>query len=109
MNGEINKLVDEIIKQDSLPGRNSALTDETIQELREKTSVEDVEAAALLAGVNETYINDALEALGLSDVEAGSDDITALFGFGDDEIIGGLPSDYIPREPTARRSVQNIC
>ena len=51
MNEEINKLVDEIIKQDSLPGRNSALTDETIQELREKTSVEDVKAAALLAGV----------------------------------------------------------
>jgi len=35
------------------------------------------------------------------DTQVESDDITALFGLGDDDIIGGLPSDYIPREPTA--------
>ena len=35
------------------------------------------------------------------DTSVDSDDITALFGLGDNDIIGGLPSDYIPRESTA--------
>jgi len=101
MNEDVNKFVDELVKQLELPGRNTSISDDLIADLKSKATVEDARAAATIAEIDVTIINDALEAVGMSDLEAGSDDITALFGFGDDEIIGGLPSDYIPREPTA--------
>ena len=101
MNEDVNKFVDELVKQLELPGRNTSISDDLIADLKSKATVEDARAAATIAEIDITIINDALEAVGMSDLEAGSDDITALFGFGDDDIIGGLPSDYIPREPTA--------
>jgi len=101
MNEDVNKFVDELVKQLELPGRNTSISDDLIAELKSKATVEDATAAATIKDIDPTIINDALEAVGIMDTSVESDDITALFGLGDDDIIGGLPSDYIPREPTA--------
>lgn len=101
MNEDVNKFVDELVKQLELPGRNTSISDDLIAELKSKATVEDATAAATIKDIDPTIINDALEAVGFMDTQVESDDITALFGLGDDDIIGGLPSDYIPREPTA--------
>ena len=101
MNEDVNKFVDELVKQLELPGRNTSISDDLIAELKSKATVEDATAAATIKEIDVTIINDALEAVGLMDTSVESDDITALFGLGDNDIIGGLPSDYIPREPTA--------
>ena len=101
MNEDVNKFVDELVKQLELPGRNTSISDDLIAELKSKATVEDAKAAATIKEIDVTIINDALEAVGFMDTQVESDDITALFGLGDDDIIGGLPSDYIPREPTA--------
>jgi len=101
MNEDVNKFVDELVKQLELPGRNTSISDDLIAELKSKATVEDATAAATIKEIDVTIINDALEAVGLMDTSVESDDITALFGLGDNDIIGGLPSDYIPRESTA--------
>tara|TARA_R110002012_G_scaffold130008_2_gene282460 strand:- start:877 stop:1845 length:969 start_codon:yes stop_codon:yes gene_type:complete len=101
MNEDVNKFVDELVKQLELPGRNTSISDDLIAELKSKATVEDATAAATIKDIDPTIINDALEAVGIMDTSVESDDITALFGLGDNDIIGGLPSDYIPRESTA--------
>ena len=97
MNEDVNKFVDELVNQLELPGRNTSISDDLIAELKSKATVEDATAAATIKEIDVTIINDALEAVGLMDTSVESDDITALFGLGDNDIIGGLPSDYIPR------------
>lgn len=101
MNEDVNKFVDELVKQLELPGRNTSISDDLIAELKSKATIEDATATATIQDIDRTIINDALEAVGLMDTSVDSDDITALFGFGDDDIIGGLPSDYIPKDAMA--------
>ena len=105
MNEDVNRLVVELEKQegDRLPGTNRIFDESDFIEMKTMSSVSDVKAFALTKGLDAGKFNSATIATGLQDVEV-EQDYGSLFNFGfDDEpdIIGGLPSDYTPRNPTA--------
>lgn len=101
MNEDVNKLVAELESQeaDRLPGTNKIFDENDFIEMKAMSSVEDVKAFAVSKGLDSSKFNSALIATGLEDVEA-SEDIGALFGFTDSDLIGGLPNDYVPRNPS---------
>lgn len=89
MNEDVNKLVAELESQeaDRLPGTNKIFDENDFIEMKAMSSVEDVKAFAVSKGLDSSKFNSALIATGLEDVEA-SEDIGALFGFTDSDLIG---------------------
>lgn len=101
---DIDKFVQAIIQQDTLPGANPIFDESDIQQMKNMTTVDDVQAFAITKGLDAAKVNNALIDAGLEFGTGGVDDfdIAGLFGFGADAlpgIIGGLPSDYSPRNP----------
>lgn len=101
---DIDKFVQAIIQQDTLPGANSIFDENDIQQMKNMATVDDVQAFAITKGLDAAKVNNALIDAGLEFGTGGIDDfdIAGLFGFGADAlpgIIGGLPSDYTPRNP----------
>lgn len=101
---DIDKFVQAIIQQDTLPGANPIFDENDIQQMKNMTTVDDVQAFAITKGLDAAKVNNALIDAGLEFGTGGVDDfdIAGLFGFGADAlpgIIGGLPSDYSPRNP----------
>ena len=97
---DVDRLVQAIVEQDTLAGQNPILTEEDIQQMKLMGTTDDVQNYAISKGIASAKVNSALISSG---IEASADplgDITGLFGFGtEDSIIGGLPSDYTPRNP----------
>ena len=101
---DIDKFVQALVEQDTLPGTNSLLDENDIQQMKNMATVDDVQAFAITKGLDAAKVNNALIDAGLEFGTGGIDDfdIAGLFGFGADAlpgIIGGLPSDYSPRNP----------
>jgi hypothetical protein len=101
---DIDKFVQAIIQQDTLPGANSIFDENDIQQMKNMATVDDVQAFAITKGLDAAKVNNALIDAGLEFGTGGVNDfdIAGLFGFGADAlpgIIGGLPSDYSPRNP----------
>ena len=57
MNEDVNKFVDELVKQLELPGRNTSISDDLIADLKSKATVEDARAAATIAEIDVTIIS----------------------------------------------------
>ena len=97
---DVDRLVQAIVEQDTLAGQNPILTEEDIQQMKLMGTTDDVQNYAISKKISRAKVNSALISSG---IEASADplgDITGLFGFGtEDSIIGGLPSDYTPRNP----------
>ena len=97
---DVDRLVQAIVEQDTLAGQNPILTEEDIQQMKLMGTTDDVQNYAISKNISRAKVNSALISSG---IEASADplgDITGLFGFGtEDSIIGGLPSDYTPRNP----------
>jgi hypothetical protein len=102
---DIDKFVQALVEQDTLPGTNSLLDENDIQEMKMMATIDDIQAYAIAtAGLTVGQINNALINAGLETGAGGIDDfdVAGLFGFGADAlpgIIGGLPSSYTPRNP----------
>ena len=101
---DIDKLIQSLVEQDSLAGQNPILTENDIQEMKMMSTVDDVQAFAITKGIDAAKVNNALINAGLEFGSGGLDDfdVAGLFGFGAEAlpgIIGGLPSDYTPRNP----------
>jgi hypothetical protein len=95
---DIDKLVQAIVEQDTLAGQDPKLTEEDIQQMKLMGTTDDVQQFAISKGIPSAKVNSALISSGLDASPLG--DITGLFGFGtENSIIGGLPSDYTPRNP----------
>jgi len=104
MNEDVNKFVQALIQQDNLPGANPIFSENDIQQMKNMTTVDDVQAFAITKNLDAAKVNNALIDAGLEFGAGGVDDfdIAGLFGFGADAlpgIIGGLPSSYTPRNP----------
>ena len=104
MNEDVNKFVQALIQQDTLPGANPIFSENDIQQMKNMATVDDVQAFAITKNLDAAKVNNALIDAGLEFGTGGVDDfdIAGLFGFGADAlpgIIGGLPSDYSPRNP----------
>jgi hypothetical protein len=104
MNEDVNKFVQALIQQDNLPGANPIFSENDIQQMKNMATVDDVQAFAITKNLDAAKVNNALIDAGLEFGTGGVDDfdIAGLFGFGADAlpgIIGGLPSDYSPRNP----------
>jgi hypothetical protein len=97
---DIDKLVQAIVEQDTLAGQNPILTEEDIQQMKLMSTTDDVQNYAISKGIASAKVNSALISSGLDASADPLGDITGLFGFGtENSIIGGLPSDYTPRNP----------
>ena len=101
---DVDKFVQEIIQQDTLPGSNPIFDESDIEQMKTMATVDDVQAFAITKGLDAAKVNNALIDAGLEFGAGGVDDfdIAGLFGFGADAlpgIIGGLPSSYTPRNP----------
>ena len=97
---EIDKLVQAIVEQDTIAGQNPILTENDIQQMKLMGSTDDVQQFAISKGISSAKVNSALISAGLDTSADPLGDISGLFGFGtEDSIIGGLPSDYTPRNP----------
>ena len=97
---DVDRLVQAIVEQDTLAGQNPILTEEDIQQMKLMGTTDDVQNYAISKGIASAKVNSALISSGLDASADPLGDITGLFGFGtEDSIIGGLPSDYTPRNP----------
>jgi len=97
---DIDKLVQAIVEQDTLAGQNPILTEEDIQQMKLMSTTDDVQNYAISKGIASAKVNSALISSGLDASADPLGDISGLFGFGtENSIIGGLPSDYTPRNP----------
>ena len=97
---DVDRLVQAIAEQDTLAGQNPILTEEDIQQMKLMGTTDDVQNYAISKGIASAKVNSALISSGLDASADPLGDITGLFGFGtEDSIIGGLPSDYTPRNP----------
>lgn len=101
---DIDKFIQEIVRQDTLPGTNSVLNENDIQEMKTMSTVDDIRMFATSKGLDAAKVNNALIDAGLEYGSGGVDDfdVAGLFGFGGSSlpgIIGGLPNEYTPRNP----------
>jgi hypothetical protein len=101
---DVDKFVQEIIQQDTLPGSNPIFDENDIEQMKTMATVDDVQAFAITKGLDAAKVNNALIDAGLEFGAGGVNDfdVAGLFGFGADAlpgIIGGLPSSYTPRNP----------
>lgn len=97
---DVDRLVQAIVEQDTLAGQNPILTEEDIQQMKLMGTTDDVQNYAISKGIGSAKVNSALISSGLDASADPLGDITGLFGFGtENSIIGGLPSDYTPRNP----------
>ena len=101
---DIDKFIQEIVRQDTLPGTNSVLNENDIQEMKTMSTVDDIRMFATSKGLDAAKVNNALIDSGLEYGSGGVDDfdVAGLFGFGGSSlpgIIGGLPNEYTPRNP----------
>ena len=97
---DIDKLVQAIVEQDTVAGQNPILTENDIQQMKLMGSTDEVQQFAISKGIPSAKVNSALISSGIDAVADPLGDISGLFGFGtEDSIIGGLPSDYTPRNP----------
>ena len=96
---DVDKFVAAIVEQDSLAGSNPILSEDDIQQMQLMGSVNDVQMYAIEKGIDAGKVNNALISTGLDTSSDPMADLTSLFGFGEAEksILGGLPSDYSPR------------
>jgi hypothetical protein len=96
---DVDKFVQEIIQQDTLPGSNPIFDENDIEQMKTMATVDDVQAFAITKGLDAAKVNNALIDAGLEFGAGGVNDfdVAGLFGFGADAlpgIIGGLPSSY---------------
>src|SRR6056300_1980790 len=100
---DVDKFVAAIVEQDSLAGSNPILSEDDIQQMQLMNSIDDVQMYAIEKGIDAGKVNNALISTGLDTASDPMADLTGLFGFGEAEksIIGGLPSDYSPRNAGA--------
>ena len=97
---DVDRLVQAIVEQDTLAGQNPLLTEDDIQQMKLMGTTDDVQNYAISKNISRAKVNSALISSGLDASADPLGDITGLFGFGtEDSIIGGLPSDYTPRNP----------
>ena len=101
---DIDKFIQEIVRQDTLPGTNSVLNENDIQEMKTMSTVDDIRMFATSKGLDAAKVNNALIDAGLEYGSGGVDDfdVAGLFSFGGSSlpgIIGGLPNEYTPRNP----------
>ena len=100
---DVDKFIAAIVEQDSLAGSNPILSEDDIQQMQLMNSIDDVQMYAIEKGIDAGKVNNALISTGLNTASDPMADLTGLFGFGEAEksIIGGLPSDYSPRNAGA--------
>ena len=100
---DVDKFIAAIVEQDSLAGSNPILSEDDIQQMQLMNSIDDVQMYAIEKGIDAGKVNNALISTGLDTSSDPMADLTGLFGFGEAEksIIGGLPSDYSPRNAGA--------
>tara|TARA_R100001086_G_scaffold202234_1_gene118367 strand:+ start:700 stop:1680 length:981 start_codon:yes stop_codon:yes gene_type:complete len=102
---DIDKFVAALVDQDTMAGTNRAFDENDIQTMKNMSSIEDVKQYAVANGLSSGKVNNALISAGLQygADPLGAEDIAGLFGFGGTSspaLIGGLPSDYVPQNPT---------
>ena len=100
---DIDKFVAALVDQDTMAGTNPILTEDDIQQMKTMSTIDDVQAFAITKGLSSGKVNNALISAGLQYGADPLDDIAGLFGFGGTpapQLIGGLPSDFVPQNPT---------
>ena len=100
---DIDKFVAALVDQDTMAGTNPILTEDDIQQMKTMSTIDDVQAFAITKGLSSGKVNNALISAGLQYGADPLDDIAGLFGFGGTSspaLIGGLPSDVVPQNPT---------
>ena len=100
---DIDKFVAALVDQDTMAGTNPILTEDDIQQMKTMSTIDDVQAFAITKGLSSGKVNNALISAGLQYGSDPLDDISGLFGFGGTsapQLIGGLPSDFVPQNPT---------
>ena len=87
---DVDKFVQEIIQQDTLPGSNPIFNESDIEQMKTMATVDDVQAFAITKGLDAAKVNNALIDAGLEfgAGEVDDFDIAGLFGFGADALPG---------------------